>query len=251
MRLRSGWSPACRRNVPGLRVRPWTPTVRFCRRSAEERFHVALQRVVVFRLSGERDGCRGPAGGRRAEGSTIRPSFSPSRPWSKPRGRCKTIQRRFKVEVVIETVSSIPDDIEGPIRGRRQSAISFATGPRLAGTDEGAKGIYVLICKEPALLANRTPIPRLAAKAFKIYQRDTLVKKMLPLLNAEHSMRPSWRWSTASSRRWKSTSESLRAGRPRLRRRFPASRSVRLVAVVGKPLGLDLPGRGRGVPRCG
>ena len=90
--------------------------------------------------------------------------------------KLQDIQRRFNVDIVIDTVASVPNDMKAQFDAN--PAIFFRDWAVIRGDDEGAKGIYVLICKEPLYLQIELH-PSVSGKAFKNYQRDTLVKKML------------------------------------------------------------------------
>ncbi len=90
--------------------------------------------------------------------------------------KIQDIQRRFNVDIVIDTVASVPNDMKAQFDAN--PAIFFRDWAVIRGDDEGAKGIYVLICKEPLYLQIELH-PSVSGKAFKNYQRDTLVKKML------------------------------------------------------------------------
>ena len=63
--------------------------------------------------------------------------------------KIQEIRRRYKVEVVIETFASIPDSMKAHTSPRTEEQKFFRRWAETRATDEGVKGIYVLICKNP------------------------------------------------------------------------------------------------------
>ena len=57
------------------------------------------------------------------------------------------ISRRFKVEVVIETFPSIPDNLKSQYDKTDKNF--FRRWARRQAADGGVKGIYLLVCKDP------------------------------------------------------------------------------------------------------
>ena len=86
------------------------------------------------------------------------------------------IYRRFKVEVVIETFPSIPDTMKAQYKPEEKARF-FRRWAETRATDEGLKGIYVLICKNPGHLQIE-PDQLVRRKAFTLDQRDALVARM-------------------------------------------------------------------------
>ncbi len=90
------------------------------------------------------------------------------------------IKRRFKVEVVIETFPSIPKNMKAQYKPEEKQQF-FRQWAETRATDEGIKGIYVLICKNPRRLQIATD-KAVRRKAFTLDDRDELVKSVVKLM---------------------------------------------------------------------
>ncbi len=97
--------------------------------------------------------------------------------------KMQEIQRRFGVDVVVETFPSIPENMQAPSSSAERPAF-FRRWAEIRAADEGLKGIYVLICKNPGYLQIE-PDESVARKAFTYRQRDALVANTLKILGQE------------------------------------------------------------------
>ena len=118
--------------------------------------------------------------GRRTEGGRSREFFSKSAREQATR-KIQEIYRRFKVEVVIETFPSIPDTMRAQYKPEEKARF-FRRWAETRATDEGLKGIYVLICKNPGHLQIE-PDQVVRRKAFTLDQRDALVANATRLMS--------------------------------------------------------------------
>ena len=91
--------------------------------------------------------------------------------------KIKEIYREHNKDLAIETVPGIPKDLQEKYKdlGKQKFFVEWAVK---RAKDEGVKGIYVLICKEPAHLQIEVD-KATRKKAFTLDDRDKLVKKML------------------------------------------------------------------------
>ncbi len=97
--------------------------------------------------------------------------------------KIQEIRHRFKVEVVIETFPSIPDNMKAAYKPEEKNEF-FRRWAETRATDEGVKGIYVLICKNPGHLQIE-PDKSVRRQAFTLDDRDALVKQSLKLMNQQ------------------------------------------------------------------
>jgi len=95
--------------------------------------------------------------------------------------KIQDIRRRFKVEVVVETFPSIPENMKSQYRPDEKNKF-FRRWAETCAADQGVKGIYVLICKKPGHL-QMEPDQLTRKKAFTLDERDALVKNMLKRMN--------------------------------------------------------------------
>jgi uncharacterized membrane protein YgcG len=89
------------------------------------------------------------------------------------------IQNRFQVEVVVETVPTVPANLKAQYEANRE--VFFRKWAVNRASELEARGIYVLICKEPDYFQIEVG-PAVRARAFTLVQRDDLVRR---ILNAE------------------------------------------------------------------
>jgi uncharacterized membrane protein YgcG len=94
--------------------------------------------------------------------------------------KIQEINRRFKVEVVIETFPAIPDSMKAKYKPEEKKQF-FRHWAETRAADAGVKGIYVLICKNPGHL-QVAPDQAIRKKAFTLEQRDSLVKSAVKSL---------------------------------------------------------------------
>ena len=145
----------------------------------KEPVHVAFWLVMVVCPPGERiDDC-GPPPGSRAEGERWAEFFSKSAVEQATR-TIQNIHRRFRVEVVIDTFPSIPENMKAQFKPEEKNQF-FRRWADTRAADEGVKGIYVLICKNPGHLQIE-PDQSVRRRAFTSAERDALVKSALKLM---------------------------------------------------------------------
>ncbi len=96
-------------------------------------------------------------------------------------GRLLKIYSDFKVEVVIETFSSIPDDMKAQYQPDAKAEF-FRRWAVMRTDDERVNGIYVLICRNPGYLQIE-PDKSTRKKAFTPAERNALAKKTLKLMD--------------------------------------------------------------------
>ena len=95
--------------------------------------------------------------------------------------KIQEIHSRFQVDVLIETFPSIPDNLNAQYKPTDKRAF-FRRWAETRAADEGVKGIYVLICKNPGHLQIE-PDQSVRRKAFTSNQRDVLAQRTLKLLD--------------------------------------------------------------------
>ena len=86
------------------------------------------------------------------------------------------IQRRFKVEVVIETYAAIPDAMKADYKPENK-ADYFKQWAEKRAMHQSVKGVYTLICKDPAYLYME-PDKAVRRKAFTLDDRNALVARV-------------------------------------------------------------------------
>jgi hypothetical protein len=86
------------------------------------------------------------------------------------------LKSRFKVEVVIETFADIPEEKKAGYKPEQKAAF-FKRWAESRAVDQGVKGIYMLVCKDPAYLYME-PDQAVRRKTFTLDDRTALVKKV-------------------------------------------------------------------------
>ena len=99
--------------------------------------------------------------------------------------KIKEIYRDYGRGLLVDTVGKVPDRLQDKYKelGKKD----FFTGwARQRAEDARAKGVYVLICREPARL--QVEIDRATrVKAFTAEDRERLLKKIVPLLREKQN----------------------------------------------------------------
>ena len=151
------------------------------------------------------------------------------------------IQRRYKVEVVVETFPSIPQDMRARFDSAKPEAEKnrfFQRWAEIRASDEGVKGVYVLICKSPGHLQIE-PDESVRRKAFTLQERDALVPSVLSLLKAK-------RYDAALEKIVGTISATVTANESPVRGRQPAPNQ----APAGLPAQINSMGSGIGGWLC-
>ena len=157
--------------------------------------------------------------------------------------KVQDIYRRYKIPVMIETFPAVPENLQAQYEAaktdKEKRLAFFHRWAINRATDEGLKGIYVLICRNPGYLQiepdemainagfTRHDSDALVAGAPKIYGSAAI--RLGPLENSEHHRFDTDGQFCPSPARRRSTST-------------PCAR--RACAAIGRPVRLDLPGSG-------
>ncbi len=102
--------------------------------------------------------------------------------------KLQEIRSRYKVEVVVETFPSVPQDMRTRFDMAKTEAEKnrfFQRWAEIRASDEGVKGVYVLICKSPGHLQIE-PDESVRRKAFTLQQSNALAASVLPVLREKH-----------------------------------------------------------------
>ena len=103
------------------------------------------------------------------------------------------INQRYKVDVVIDTYASIPDDLRSQYDKTDKNF--FRRWARRLAADGGVKGIYLLICKDPPHIT--------------VEPDDSVARNGLRRLIARNSRRPRRATSARSRTTWPSRKPSI------------------------------------------
>ena len=96
--------------------------------------------------------------------------------------KVQEIRRRFKVDVVIETFPSIPENMKAEYKPEEKKAFFLRwADARAAG--EGVKGIYVLICKNPGHLQIAPDQLTIRKREFTLEESAALVRRVTKLMD--------------------------------------------------------------------
>ena len=97
--------------------------------------------------------------------------------------RLMDVNQRFKVEVMIETFPSIPDNMKAQYQpdNPEEKANFFRRWAVSRTEDENIKGIYILICKSPGHLQIE-PDKTTRVRAFTLEDSAKLIKRMAPAM---------------------------------------------------------------------
>ena len=180
--------------------------------TSKEFFHVAFRLVIAFRVPGERTGLV-PAPLEAAEPKVNdRAEFFSKSAVEQATRKMQEIHRRFKVEVVIETFPSIPDNMKAQYKPDGEEDVLSPLGRDSRSRRRRERHLRADL-QESGAPANRTRSNRSARRHSLIDERDALVTNAAETSWVKSStMRPLWKWSTPSSRHWKPISASVPAG---------------------------------------